>query len=173
MSEPDFWQDNLSANKLVQEQKALRETIEPWQEAEKKFLELKEFSGIADEDSGIIQQIASGLQELKEKVDRLEFRVLLSGQFDRANAILSINAGAGGTESCDWVGMLLRMYQRWAESRKFKVVTTDILAGEEAGIKNVTIQVVGEYAFGYLRSESGVHRLVRISPFDANKRRHT
>lgn len=173
MSEPDFWQDNISANKLVQEQKSLRDTIEPWQEAKKKFLELQEFSEIAGGDPGLLGQISSDLVQLKEKVDRLEFRVLLSGQFDRANAILSINAGAGGTESCDWVGMLLRMYQRWADSRKYQVVTTDILPGEEAGIKNVTLQVIGEYAFGYLKSESGVHRLVRISPFDANKRRHT
>ncbi|MFC1658927.1 peptide chain release factor 2, partial [Candidatus Omnitrophota bacterium] len=102
-----------------------------------------------------------------------EFRTLLSGEFDCCNAILSINAGAGGTEACDWVAMLLRMYSRWAEKKGYKSKTTDLLPGEEAGIKNVTLLIEGEYAYGYIKSERGVHRLVRISPFDANKRRHT
>lgn len=103
----------------------------------------------------------------------MEFKVVLGGELDSNSAILSINAGAGGTESCDWVAMLLRMYTRFAESRKYNVKVIDMLAGEEAGIKNVTVLVEGEYAYGYLKAERGVHRLVRISPFDANKRRHT
>lgn len=173
MASPTFWQDNSSANKLVQELKDLKTTAEPWQVCQAKYLELKEFVQIASQDEKLLSQIQQDLAKLFKEVDGLEFRTLLSGQFDKNNAILSINAGAGGTESCDWVEMLLRMYIRWAESKKYKVETTDILPGEEAGIKNVTIQVLGEFAYGYLRSESGVHRLVRISPFDANKRRHT
>jgi peptide chain release factor 2 len=106
-------------------------------------------------------------------LDKLEFKTLFSEEFDKNNAILSINAGAGGTESCDWVNMLLRMYNRWAENHGYGVKTIDILIGEEAGIKNVTALIEGEYAYGYLKAERGVHRLVRISPFDANKRRHT
>lgn len=106
-------------------------------------------------------------------MDHLEFQRLLSGEQDRNGVILSINAGAGGTESCDWVAMLLRMYLRWAEDQKYKHEEVDLLHGEEAGIKNVTVMIHGPYAYGYLRGESGVHRLVRISPFDANKRRHT
>jgi len=107
------------------------------------------------------------------ELEKLELKTILGGEFDGNNAILSINAGAGGTESCDWVQMLLRMYTRFAENRGYKVKTLDMLAGEEAGIKNVTALIEGEYAYGYLKSERGVHRLVRISPFDANKRRHT
>jgi peptide chain release factor 2 len=173
MADADFWQDNASAGKLVQELKGLKDIAEPWQSAHKKCLELKEFSQIASQDEGLLSQIKQDLEALSKEVGGLEFRTLLSGEFDRCGAILSINAGAGGTESCDWVGMLLRMYTRWAESKKYKVETTDILPGEEAGVKNVTIRVIGQYAYGYLKAESGVHRLVRISPFDANKRRHT
>jgi peptide chain release factor 2 len=106
-------------------------------------------------------------------VEIIEFKSLLGGETDGSNAILSINAGAGGTESCDWAGMLLRMYAKWAEARGFRIEWVDQLAGEEAGIKNVTVLISGDYAYGYLKSESGVHRLVRISPFDSNKRRHT
>ena len=106
-------------------------------------------------------------------VEEMEFQALLSGEFDANDAILSINAGAGGTESCDWVSMLYRMYLRWAEDHGYETKTIDMLAGEEAGIKNVTISIKGDFAYGYLKAETGVHRLVRISPFDANKRRHT
>jgi len=107
------------------------------------------------------------------RLDALEFRTLLGEEADRSNAILSINAGAGGTESCDWVAMLLRMYVKWADGKNFQITVTDQLSGEEAGIKNVTALIKGDYAYGYLKPESGVHRLVRISPFDSNKRRHT
>jgi len=110
---------------------------------------------------------------LRRKVDGLEFRALLGQEADKNNAILSINAGAGGTESCDWAAMLLRMYTRWAEGKGYQVTLTDQLVGEEAGIKNATVLIKGDYSYGYLKSETGVHRLVRISPFDSNKRRHT
>lgn len=173
MESSNFWQDNQAANKLLQELKNLKATFEPWQDCQRKFLELKEFTQISSQDENLLNQIKQDLNKLSCDIDGLEFKTLLSGQFDKCSAILSINAGAGGTESCDWVGMLLRMYIRWAESKKYKVETTDILPGEEAGVKNVTIRVLGEFAYGYLKSENGVHRLVRISPFDSNKRRHT
>ena len=128
---------------------------------------------VEDSDAKSIEDLKKELAEIDSRINNLELQTLLSGESDASSAILSINAGAGGTESCDWVSMLFRMYKRWAENKGFKVKIFDYLVGEEAGIKNVTILVDGPYAFGYLKSESGVHRLVRISPFDANKRRHT
>ena len=130
--------------------------------------------GIAGpEDTGPLEHFRQDLAKLKKRFDGLEFRSLLSEEADKNNAILSINAGAGGTESCDWAAMLLRMYSRWAEGKGFVVTLVDQLSGEEAGIKNITIIIKGDYAYGFLKSEAGVHRLVRISPFDSNKRRHT
>jgi peptide chain release factor 2 len=127
----------------------------------------------AEDDAGTLQEVAQGLVDLTRKVRSLELQTVLSGEYDKGNAILSINAGAGGTESQDWAQMLLRMYLRWAERKGFRVAVIDRLDGEEAGIKNATVTVEGDYAYGMLRAEIGVHRLVRISPFDANKRRHT
>lgn len=125
------------------------------------------------EDAGSLKHFKVDLTKLKQKAGDLEFKSLLGGETDKNNAILSINAGAGGTESCDWAAMLLRMYTRWAEGKGYQVSLVDQLVGEEAGMKNATILIKGAYAYGFLKSESGVHRLVRISPFDANKRRHT
>jgi peptide chain release factor 2 len=121
----------------------------------------------------LIVDLERNIKLLLADIEKLEFKTLLGQEFDKNNGILSINAGAGGTESCDWVAMLLRMYTRWAENRGYNVRTLDVLFGEEAGIKNVTLLIEGEYAYGYLKAERGVHRMVRISPFDANKRRHT
>ena len=136
--------------------------------------DIKEILGIAEPgDTESLKHFRHDLDGLKRRLDELEFKSLLGEPTDRNNAILSINAGAGGTESCDWAGMLLRMYTLWAEGRKYQVIRIDQLIGEEAGIKNVTVLVKGDFAYGYLKSESGVHRLVRISPFDSNKRRHT
>lgn len=136
--------------------------------------ELSEFCTILEEsDEKSFSQLASDVAAHGKKTGDLEFQKLLGGPSDKNSAIVSINAGAGGTEACDWASMLFRMYTRWAEKRGFKVEGVDLLAGEEAGIKNVTILIEGPYAYGWLRSENGVHRLVRISPFDANKRRHT
>ena len=174
MSHPGFWQDQQSANKLVQELKGLKAIVEPWQKHNEKNKELQEFIEISDQDDqSFLNQIQQEIDLFNEELVDLELKSILSGEFDSSNAILSINAGAGGTESCDWVGMLLRMYTRWAESRNYKIQMIDILPGEEAGIKNVTLRIFGDFAFGYLRAEKGVHRLVRISPFDSNKRRHT
>ncbi len=154
--------------------KSLKATVEPWQAAFEQYRELKELSDITEaKDEDLTVSLNRDADNLIQKIDKLEFAALLGGEFDRNNAILSINAGAGGTESCDWVGMLFRMYNRWAELKDYRVKVIDILFGEEAGIKNATLLIEGEYAYGYLKAERGVHRLVRISPFDANKRRHT
>ncbi len=130
--------------------------------------------GIVEEsDHESIRHIQDEVSGLESKIDSLEFKSLLGRPEDKNNAILSINAGAGGTESCDWASMLFRMYSKWTASKKFDIEQIDLLVGEEAGIKNVTVIIKGPYAYGYLKSESGVHRLVRISPFDSNSRRHT
>jgi peptide chain release factor 2 len=174
MSQPGFWDDSAGSTKIVKQLKGLKSVVEPWQAAVSKHKELQELYEILDdEDREIIVDLARNTDNLVEEVDKLEFKTLLSGRFDSNNAILSINAGAGGTESCDWVNMLLRMYTRFSENHGYVVKTLDILYGEEAGVKNVTLLIDGEYAYGYLKAEVGVHRLVRISPFDANKRRHT
>lgn len=174
MSAPLFWQDAQLSAKVVGELKNLKARIEPFKEIQSRLKDLQELSEVTSQsDSQLILELQKNLQTLTQEADSLEFKLLLSGEFDVNNAILSINAGAGGTESCDWASMLIRMYCRYSESKGYKVKTIDILEGEEAGIKNVTLLIEGPYAYGYLKAESGVHRLVRISPFDANKRRHT
>jgi len=174
MGAPDFWSDPASAHKVVRTLKALKSVAEPWHKQDGRIAEIEEFFGLSEgEDPSFLGQLNDDLERLRQELDHLEFYALFSGEFDRNDAILSINAGAGGTESCDWVSMLLRMYARWAQAHEYDVTITDILPGEEAGTKNVTALVKGPYAYGYLRAEVGVHRLVRISPFDANKRRHT
>lgn len=173
MSQANFWEDNKSANKAMRELKILKAMVEPFEESQNKIQELKDFIEISDDDESFLEQIKADLDKLTRQVDQVEIQTILGGEFDHNNAILSINAGAGGTESCDWANMLLRMYTRWADSKKYKVETLDILPGEEAGIKNATLRIQGAMAYGFLKSEKGVHRLVRISPFDSNKRRHT
>jgi len=157
----------------MRELKYLKNCVEPFQKGLGKVQELKELAELSGEDQELLTQIQKELQALEGEVNQLEIQSILSGPFDRNNAILSINAGAGGTESCDWASMLLRMYARWANIKGYAVKTIDILSGEEAGIKSVTLSIEGDMAYGYLKSEKGVHRLVRISPFDSNKRRHT
>lgn len=174
MSLPDFWNDEQNATSVVRTLKTLKSVVEPWEQAFKKHNELAELASLAGPgDHELIADIEKDIAALQDELARVEFKTLLSGPVDANDAILSINAGAGGTEACDWVGMLLRMYTRWAEDKGYAVRTLDLLPGEEAGVKNVTILIEGEFAFGYLRTERGVHRLVRISPFDSNKRRHT
>jgi len=174
MSAPGFWDDAENSARVVKQLKNLKSTVQTWETTFKKYQELQELTDILKpEDKQLISDLTKNIDTLSNEVEKLEFNSILGGKFDRNNAILSINAGAGGTESCDWVQMLLRMYTRFAETHGYKLRTTDILVGEEAGIKNVTALIEGEYAYGYLKSERGVHRLVRISPFDANKRRHT
>lgn len=174
LAKPGFWQDSKKANQKIARLKALKATYEPWARSEKEYCELRDLLNIVDsEDKESVDHIHQEVSSLITKLDDLEFKSLLGGEQDSNNAILSINAGAGGTESCDWVSMLLRMYTKWAASGGYKIEQIDFLAGEEAGVKNVTIMIKGPYAYGYLKSESGVHRLVRISPFDSSRRRHT
>lgn len=174
MSSPGFWDNQEKTRKVIQELKGVRAIIDPYFECRKEFDELNELLVIVEEeDEASIKEIERLLNKLKKDVDALEFKSFMSGQHDRSSAILIIHAGAGGTESCDWANMLLRMYSMWAGNNGFKTEIIDTLPGEEAGIKSAVMIVNGVFAYGYLRSERGVHRLVRISPFDANKRRHT
>ncbi len=173
MTQANFWDDSLKANKLMRELKYLNNCVEPFEKGFKKLDDCKEMVTISKEEPEMLEQIQQELSSLDEEISAIEIQSILGGPYDQNNAILSINAGAGGTESCDWASMLLRMYTRWAESHKCKVKLLDELQGEEAGIKSATLGIEGNMAYGYLKSEKGVHRLVRISPFDSNKRRHT
>lgn len=154
----------------------LKEIIEPWVKLRAELTELRELAELAaaeGEEDGLAAEIEADLKRLRQRFEALQVRTLLSGPHDASNAFLEINAGAGGTEACDWASMLLRMYLRWAENKGYQTEITDENPGEVAGIKSVTVAITGPYAYGYLKSERGVHRLVRISPFDAGKRRHT
>ena len=174
MAKPGFWEDSQKSIQVINQIKTLKTFLQPWEELYHKHKELAELVHILDQkDTDLIADINKNLDALSAGLAQLEFKALLGGEFDHCNAILSINAGAGGTEACDWAGMLFRMYSRWAEKKGYKFRSTDLLLAEEAGIKNITLLIQGAYAYGYLISERGVHRLVRISPFDANKRRHT
>ena len=175
MSAPSFWEDSRKAQALVQERADLAKTVGTFKEiagrAEDTRLLWEMATEAGDESHG--PEIAASLARLREELEAFEIKVILSGPQDAKNAILSIHPGAGGTESQDWAQMLMRMYLRWAERVGVKAEVVDLLPGEEAGIKSATITMTGEYAYGYLKSEIGVHRLIRISPFDASKRRHT
>ncbi len=173
MAAPDFWDNSTYANKLMKELRYLNSCVNPFKESLKRLVDVKELVELSKDEPDFLAQLSQEIDNLDKDVSHLELNALLSGQFDRNNAILSINAGAGGTESCDWASMLLRMYTRWAESKGYNVKMVDMLPGEEAGVKSVTLSIEGDLAYGYLKAEKGVHRLVRISPFDANKRRHT
>jgi len=159
----------------MQELARLKEGVARWRGLSTRASEARDLAELvsADEDAALAMQLAEEVQVIQGELERLEFELLFSGPYDERDALLSIHAGAGGTESQDWASMLMRMYLRWAEERGFKTTVLDVSEGEEAGIKSATIQVQGRYAYGYLRSERGVHRLVRLSPFDAAHRRHT
>ncbi len=173
MQDGDFWQDREKANSLMRQLKYLHQIIDPWVELKNRLSEDIEMLELAEDDSSILAGIEKDVSDIATKVENLEKQLLFSGRFDANNAILEIQAGAGGTEACDWANMLMRMYIRWAESKGYEIDTLDIVYGEEAGIKSVSLLIKGPYAYGHLKAERGVHRLVRISPFDANKRRHT
>ncbi|HEY9060161.1 MAG TPA: peptide chain release factor 2 [Pseudobacteroides sp.] len=174
-AEPEFWNDPENSQKILQRLKNVKDRVDGYRGLVTDLEDVKTLNqlGIEEEDVSIIEEVSSGIRDLKEKLTKLKLETLLTGQYDKNNAILTLHAGAGGTEAQDWVQMLLRMYTRWAEAKGYNVKILDFLDGEEAGIKSVTIHVIGENAYGYLRSEKGVHRLVRISPFDASGRRHT
>jgi peptide chain release factor 2 len=174
-AEPDFWSDQERAQKVLQELNYFREeinTINEWRNNLEELRDLFELA-LAEKDEEVLSEIEIDLERLSSELAHMELRTLLKGEFDRSNAYLTIHSGAGGTESQDWASMLLRMYTRWAERSGFKVDLIDLLPGDEAGVKSVTLFIQGENVFGNLRGEKGVHRLVRISPFDASGRRHT
>ena len=172
MEAPGFWDDMDKAQKYMKELKNLKDSIETYKSLYDDILVLIEM-GEESEDAEIAEEAKSSMDEFASKVDEVKIKTLLSGEYDKYNAILKLNAGAGGTESCDWTSMLYRMYTRWAESKGFTTQVLDFLEGEEAGIKSITVQINGENAYGYLKSERGVHRLVRISPFNAAGKRQT
>jgi len=175
MAEAGFWDDARRAQGVIRERNDLARLVSRAGELRRELDDLRALWEMAVEegDERLEPDIQTGLQRVRTALREFELTVVLSGEHDRKNAILSIHAGAGGTESQDWAQMLLRMYTRWAERRGYKVEVVDVLPGDEAGIKSATVEVTGEYAYGYLRGETGVHRLVRISPFDAARRRHT
>ncbi len=178
MAADTFWNNRESAQKLIDEANSLRRKIEPLLKSEKQVEDFQVMIELAGgepeaEQARHERDLERELAQFSKELESLELKVFLNGPHDRNNCILSINAGAGGTEACDWAEMLLRMYQRWAESRGWQAEVTDALPGETAGIKSVTLLLTGENAYGFAKAERGVHRLVRISPFDSNKRRHT
>lgn len=169
------WSSPDKSKKLLKKKSRIENIVNPFGVIDSRLSYIEESIGILDEEGGdlFITDIKKELEELKHDIDILELQNLLSGELDRNNAILTIHPGAGGTESQDWAQMLMRMYLRWAERHQFATKIVDFQAGDEAGIKGVTITITGDYAYGYLSAEAGVHRLVRISPYDARKRRHT
>ena len=175
MSAQDFWSNREKSSKISEELKSLKKTVEKWKSLKKEAVDLEELLFLAEEegDEDLLADTVKDLEKFEKKFEHIEIEIMLSEPGDINNAYLNVNSGAGGTEACDWASMLLRMYIRWAERKGFTVELIDDTPGEEAGIKSATIKISGEYAYGYLRSEIGVHRLVRISPFDSNARRHT
>ncbi len=171
----DFWNDTEKAQQHLKALNEIKKNVELLDGINQELEDQKVLFELARDadDTAELPGIMSALENVDKKLTDLDFELKLSGELDHCDAILSIHAGAGGTEACDWADMLLRMYNRWAEAKGFNFTITDILAGEEAGVRNVSVFIRGRYAYGYLKSEIGVHRLVRISPFDANKRRHT
>ncbi|MBI5630241.1 MAG: peptide chain release factor 2 [Elusimicrobia bacterium] len=172
---PDFWADSSQAKKKSKELNGLKRRLGDWEKAGKALEDLKAHLELAQEagDSGELSEVQKGLRETEKALSAMDMKLKLSGELDKFDAIVSLHAGAGGTEACDWAEMLLRMYTRWAQAHGFEFAVTDILKGEEAGVKSATAFVRGDNAYGFMKGEMGVHRLVRISPFDSNKRRHT
>ena len=175
MESPDFWDDTEKSQNYMRELKNLKDTIEQFDKLSMQYEDIETLiqMGYEEEDPDIIPEIEKNFEEFKEEFEELRVSTLLSEEYDKNNAILTLHAGAGGTESCDWASMLSRMYQRFADKKGFTVEILDFLDGEEAGLKSITMQINGENAYGYLNSERGVHRLVRISPFNAAGKRQT
>lgn len=168
---PDFWEDAQNAQKVMRQLSRLREETARWQDVAQRIADALELAALDDE--SLADELAAEVDTLAATVDRLAFQTMFSGPYDTEDALLAIHAGAGGTDSQDWAAMLERMYLRWADQHGFKVEILSEMEGEEAGIKSATLSISGDYAYGYLQSERGVHRLVRLSPFDAAARRHT
>lgn len=174
-ADPEFWGNLEESQKVLQRIKGIKAQIKKFEDLKSEYGDVVTLAelGLEENDDSVTAEVGEGLRKLQEKMDNLKIETLLSGPYDKNNAILNIHPGAGGTESQDWASMLLRMYTRWAERKNYNVRILDYLDGEEAGIKNVTLLISGINAYGYLKPEKGVHRLVRISPFDASGRRHT
>lgn len=175
MEAPDFWNDPVVSQEKMKELKSLKDDVQTYATLSGQYDDIETMieMGYEEEDPELIQEIAEMMDEFVSTYENIRMKTLLSGEYDRNNAILSLHAGAGGTESCDWAAMLFRMYSRWADKKGFQLEVLDSLDGDEAGIKSITFQVNGENAYGYLKSEKGVHRLVRISPFNAAGKRQT
>ena len=173
IAEPGFWNDPARSQKILQSRKRLDEVLKTDTALARDESDMEVLFELASEGEQVEREVAHQFNQLKEHVLRLETQTLLSGENDQANAILAIHAGAGGTEACDWADMLLRMYIRWAERQGFKAEVVEFTDGEETGYKSATLTITGEYAYGLLQSETGVHRLGRLSPYDALKKRHT
>ena len=174
-ADPDFWTDMEKSQKTLQQLKALKTKVGKYEALVTKYEDILTLieMGIEEEDSSILSEVQELSDSFFEEYENLKISTLLDGEYDRNNAIVTLHSGAGGTEACDWTNMLFRMYTKWADKNGFQVEILDMLDGEEAGLKSVTIQVNGENAYGYLKSEKGIHRLVRVSPFDSSGRRHT
>jgi peptide chain release factor 2 len=175
MTEPGFWDAQDTAREIITEANQLKGWVDPWVELDRKGTDLAELAELLadDEDAALEAEWLRELQRFSAEAEQLEIRAMLSGADDQRDALVTIHPGAGGTESQDWAEMLLRMYTRWGERHGFTVTLLDLQPGDEAGIKNATIEVKGQYSYGYLKAEKGIHRLVRISPFDSQSRRHT
>lgn len=171
--QPNFWDDQQLAQKKMQEASTLRDVVETWDGLRRRANDAVELFALAEEDPDLLAELEMEATGLERELERRETALALGGPHDGDAALFSIHAGAGGTEAQDWAQILLRMYLRWAERRGFKTTITDMTEGEEAGIKSVTVEVNGSFAYGYLKAERGTHRLVRLSPFDSNNRRHT
>ena len=174
-SQPDFWQEPAKAQEVMRRLSELKGTVEAWRTLEMKASDLAELVDLSLEESdlSLAEEVSSEIEKLSSQLDDYEFQLVFGGEYEKENAIVAIHAGAGGTESQDWAEMLLRMYLRWAERRRYQSRVLELSPGDEAGVKSVTLEINGSYAYGYLKAERGVHRLVRLSPFDADHARHT
>lgn len=175
MQDPKFWENMNRAQEITQESKFLKDRIERVNKLDQRLEDAEVLTNmcIDEEDEDSIEEIVSESEALENEIEKLRIEIMLSGEYDKNNAILDLHTGAGGTDAQDWTQMLLRMYTRWAEAKGFKTEILDMLPGDEAGVKSVTVKVSGEFAYGYLKAEKGIHRLVRISPFNANGKRQT
>ena len=174
MQEPGFWDDSKKAEEVTKKSKLIKDKIENYDKLKRQFDDIEVLKDIMEEDDEeSANEIIQTIKSIESEIDDYNMRILLSGEYDKNNAIVTLHVGVGGTDANDWTEMLLRMYTRWCESKGYSVETIDLIAGDEAGIKSVTLKVTGEYVYGYLKAEKGIHRLVRISPYNANGKRQT
>lgn len=174
MQEPVFWDDTKKAEEVTKKSKLIKDKIENYDKLKSQFDDIEVLKDIMEEDDQeSADEIIETIKLIEAEIDDYNMKILLSGEYDQNNAIVTLHVGVGGTDANDWTEMLLRMYTRWCESKGYSIETIDLIAGDEAGIKSVTLKVTGEYAYGYLKAEKGIHRLVRISPYNANGKRQT